>query len=558
MYKRYHNLYKYFILCVIITTLIIPALAAPACSFCEFINISKGDKGDPGLNGTDGYTPIFGVDYFNGTNGATGPAGADGTNGTSATITINATFTSLPGTMASVINIGNATNAALDFTIPQGYNGSTSSYTSIGGLDTQVIYNNNNMPNGSPCLTFNYTTLTLSACNISGDGTFITNVTASAIALSFDVREGGVGNIYKGQAVYISGSTGVNVRVLPADNTITDKSRVAGLMVQDVTINGAGQVRRAGELTGVDTRPTNANVNPLGQTWAAGDLLFATTGGGLTNVRPTSGRSVKVAYSLRGSHLSDTLLAYPLENPVWITAATTEDVVTRLGDNAGVNKLSIRNYSNGEVAFINSYGNASFNGIDNNLYRLTNVRDPVALQDAATRNYVNTVNTTMKAYVDAKPSGSVNDSYDTVANVSTYVLNVNNSMRNNVSEYVIAVNDSMRNNVSQYVISVNSSMKAYVDSKGAVNDSYDTVANVSQYITAVNNSMNNNVSQYVIAVNTSMRNNVSHAIATTTNLSAVYPIGSVYITTSSADPSTIFGGFGTWNNLGNGYVLVGV
>jgi len=42
------------------------------------------------------------------------------------------------------------------------------------------------------------------------------------------------------------------------------------------------------------------------------------------------------------------------------------------------------------------------------------------------------------------------------------------------------------------------------------------------------------------------------------NLSSIYPIGSVYITTTSTNPNTLFEGFGTWNPLGNGYVLVGV
>lgn len=277
-------------------------------------NMTAGPQGPQGEQGLQGIQGIQGIQGVNGTPGIDGAPGADGT---------------------SAYVYGNA---------------------------SEVLYNIGGNATTSPCMTFDNATGKLTACSFAGDGTDITNVTASAIALSFNVREGGVGNIYKGQAVYISGSTGVNVRVLPADNTATDSSRVVGLMVQNVGLNGAGQVRRAGELADVDTRSTNANVNPLGQTWAAGDLLFATTGGGLTNVRPTSGRSVKVAYSLRGSHISDTLLAYPLENPVWVTAASNEGVVLRLGDNAGVNKVSIRNYSNNEVASFNSLGELSYNG----------------------------------------------------------------------------------------------------------------------------------------------------------------------------------------------------
>lgn len=45
---------------------------------------------------------------------------------------------------------------------------------------------------------------------------------------------------------------------------------------------------------------------------------------------------------------------------------------------------------------------------------------------------------------------------------------------------------------------------------------------------------------------------------TVVNLSAIYPVGSVYITTTTTDPSALFNGFGTWQSLGTGYVLVGV
>jgi len=152
-------------------------------------------------------------------------------------------------------------------------------------------------------------------------------------------------------------------------------------MIADTNANANGKVRRSGTLTAVDSRSTNSDLNPLGQTWSAGDLLFATTGGGLTNVRPTSGRSVKAAYTLEGSSIGDVLLAYPMENPVWITAASGENVVLRVGDSAGTNKVSIRNYTNAEVAWILSNGTSSFTGsnynasyvtTDNTSYVLTN------------------------------------------------------------------------------------------------------------------------------------------------------------------------------------------
>jgi hypothetical protein len=170
----------------------------------------------------------------------------------------------------------------------------------------------------------------------------------------------------KGEAVYISGASGSDPLVSLADNTITVKSRVVGLVTTDVTVGGKCQVRRSGILTSVDTRTTNPAVNPLAETWTAGDLLFATTGGGMTNTRPTSGRSVKAAYTLLGSNANDVLLAYPMENPVWVTAASGEDVVIRLGDTVGATKLSIRDYTNNEIVSIDSSGVIDIGGLAGN------------------------------------------------------------------------------------------------------------------------------------------------------------------------------------------------
>jgi hypothetical protein len=83
----------------------------------------------------------------------------------------------------------------------------------------------------------------------------------------------------------------------------------------------------------------------------------------MTNIRPTSGRSVKAAYTLLGSNANDVLLAYPMENPVWVTAASGEGIVLRLGDNAGATKISIRDYENNEVASIDSNGLVNIGGL---------------------------------------------------------------------------------------------------------------------------------------------------------------------------------------------------
>lgn len=55
-----------------------------------------------------------------GPKGATGARGASGSPGTPATVGIGAVTTGAAGSQASVTNVGSASNAKLDFTIPQG------------------------------------------------------------------------------------------------------------------------------------------------------------------------------------------------------------------------------------------------------------------------------------------------------------------------------------------------------------------------------------------------------------------------------------------------------
>ena len=66
--------------------------------------------------------------------GPTGPTGPTGP--AAATITVNTTTTSDPGSAASVINVGTSSNAILDFTIPRGATGPTGATGATGPTDT--------------------------------------------------------------------------------------------------------------------------------------------------------------------------------------------------------------------------------------------------------------------------------------------------------------------------------------------------------------------------------------------------------------------------------------
>jgi hypothetical protein len=195
-----------------------------------------------------------------------------------------------------------------------------------------------------------------------GNGSGLTNITATvsdASSLSFTVKKN-AGNIAKAQPVYVVSGASSTPYVDIASCTNANMSRVVGLAVTAMTSAADFQVRRGGVLTGITM--AGAAINPLGETWAEGNLLFLTQEGGMSTNRPTAGRSVKCAYVVSVTGGTCVLLCYPFENPVWSTAATNENVVLRVGDSVGVNKVSVRNYTNTEVASIDSKGVITGNG----------------------------------------------------------------------------------------------------------------------------------------------------------------------------------------------------
>jgi hypothetical protein len=103
---------------------------------------------------------------------------------------------------------------------------------------------------------------------------------------------------------------------------------------------------------------------------------------------------------LEGSGTTDKLLAYPMENPVWATAASAEGIVQRLGDNVGGTNVSIRNYSNSQVAYVDSLGNASFKYI-------VGISNGSTAGSVVNKAYVDSVATSYNATYDAKLSNPI-------------------------------------------------------------------------------------------------------------------------------------------------------
>lgn len=97
---------------------------------------AKGDTGVQGPKGEQGEQGPVGPQGPKGDTGAQGPKGDTGDTGKAATIQIGTVTTGEPGTDASVENVGTATDARLNFTIPRGADGTSGSGGSGGGLDS--------------------------------------------------------------------------------------------------------------------------------------------------------------------------------------------------------------------------------------------------------------------------------------------------------------------------------------------------------------------------------------------------------------------------------------
>ena len=195
--------------------------------------------------------------------------------------------------------------------------------------------------------------------SITGTGTALDPFVAiggGANQVLVHVVEGNVGAIAKGQPVYVIGAASELPKVTLASAAVDG---VLGVANTDITKNSDGYIVAYGFLndTGVDTRTTNLTLNPLAETWVAGEKLYLSAiAGGFTKVIPITGITAQVGFSIKGNSATDHLLIVPVEISRTIGGKVAEDIILRPGDALGTNKVSIRNNLNAEVASINTLG----------------------------------------------------------------------------------------------------------------------------------------------------------------------------------------------------------
>ena len=149
-------------------------------------------------------------------------------------------------------------------------------------------------------------------------------------------------------------------------------------------------------------------------------------------------------------------------------------------------------------------------------FNLTDLLDPVAAQDAATKNYVDAVNTSMQVYVDGRPS--ITD-HGLLSNLSgdghpqylrvdgTRAMGGNLNMDSNLIFSLITGTTGDTATNKTYVDAVNSSMKSYVDTSlpyiSSDNSSIVLTSNESYVLTSNGSYVLTNNGSYILGTNTS-------------------------------------------------------
>ena len=191
-----------------------------------------------------------------------------------------------------------------------------------------------------------------------GDGSNLTGVgaaAATALTISCKAAE----NIDKGEVVYISGATGPSAEVNLADNTHTDKHFFCGVAAETKTTGQTILIRVRGELTGFNT-----------MAWTEGDIMYLSTAGTMTNVKPTNG-AVEVIGYITYDHAAGSMVILH-HSAHGIHVPSTDDIAIRMGDDVGANKVEFKNYSNTVLGSIDSYGRIVFGALGSELAVVAN------------------------------------------------------------------------------------------------------------------------------------------------------------------------------------------
>ena len=187
----------------------------------------------------------------------------------------------------NVVKVQSGNRVLISAPGPQGPQGPAGTGGTPGGTDTQVQFNDSSAFGGDAGLTYNKTTDTLSATNLTVSGLSTLNHIHGSLAgnLYVHVKNTSGGTLAKGTPVYATGSVGASgeIEVAAADYTNAAKMPAIGILDAALGVNAEGNAVVVGEVTALATN-----------SYAINQELFVGTNG-LLGALPSSGQSQSIA-----------------------------------------------------------------------------------------------------------------------------------------------------------------------------------------------------------------------------------------------------------------------
>ena len=184
---------------------------------------------------------------------------------------------------------------------------------------------------------------TMSATTYYGDGSNLTGISAAATEFVVNCRNQSGSDMYRGQIVYMNGSTGNRPTILLAQaNSEMTSARTFGVLKNNISNNGFGDVVVIGSITNLDTRTSATHPFTI-ETLSDGQTIYLspTNAGYITNVKPHAPNHLVYIGKVVRTHPTNGYIEYQIQNgyeldelhDVKITGVTYGDLLTYSGYN---------------------------------------------------------------------------------------------------------------------------------------------------------------------------------------------------------------------------------
>jgi hypothetical protein len=194
----------------------------------------------------------------------------------------------------------------------------------------------------------------MSATTYYGDGSNLTGISAVATEFVVNCRNQSGSNMYRGQVVYMNGSTGNKPTILLAQaNSEMTSARTFGVLKNNIANNAFGDVVTIGSITNLDTRTSATHPFTI-DTLSDGQTIYLspTNAGYITNVKPYAPNHLVYIGKVVRTSPTNGYIEYQIQNgyeldelhDVKITGATYGDLLSYSaynGSNVWVNSKTL-------------------------------------------------------------------------------------------------------------------------------------------------------------------------------------------------------------------------